>query len=227
MPGQSRPGSARKRKRLILIYERLLESFGPQRWWPGDTPFEVAVGAILTQNTNWSNVERAISNLKRSGKLGASAIHNMTSTELAELIRPAGYFNVKAKRLKSFVDFLVSGYGGSMARLSRKGLLDLRHELLQVHGIGPETADSIMLYALNKPVFVVDAYTRRVLSRHGLMDEAEGYEAFRSLFEDNLDHDLRMFNEFHAQFVAVGKNYCRPKNPKCSECPLERATGSF
>ncbi len=213
--------SKRERTRLLSIYKRLFESFGPQRWWPGDTPFEVAVGAILTQNTNWSNVERAIFNLKRSGKLGARAIHTMDNAELAELIRPAGYFNVKAKRLKSFVDFLVSGYGGSMKRLSRTGLREVRHELLQVHGIGPETADSLMLYALEKPVFVVDAYTNRVLSRHGIMEAGEGYEAFRSLFEDNLDHDLKMFNEFHALFVAVGKNYCRPKKPRCSECPLE------
>ncbi len=208
---------------MLDMYERLLESFGPQQWWPGDTPFEVAVGAILTQNTNWGNVERAIRNLKRSGKLGAKAIHTMDNAELAELIRPAGYFNVKAKRLKSFVGFLVGSHGGSLKRMSRVPLEDVRLQLLEVHGVGPETADSIILYALGKPVFVIDAYTRRVLSRHGVMEEGEGYETFRGLFEDNLDHDLKMFNEFHALFVAVGKHYCRPKNPKCSECPIKGA----
>ncbi|MCK4910272.1 MAG: hypothetical protein KAR83_01455 [Thermodesulfovibrionales bacterium] len=203
------------------MYERLLESFGPQHWWPGDTPFEVAVGAVLTQNTNWGNVELAIGNLKRARKLGAKSIHTMNKVELASLIRPAGYFNVKTKRLKNFTGFLLSGYGGSMIRLARKGLSELRHELLQVNGIGPETADSIILYALEKPVFVIDAYTRRVLSRHGVMEAGEDYESFRRLFEENLEHDTQMFNEFHALFVAVGKHYCRPKNPRCSECPIK------
>ena len=145
----------------------------------------------------------------------------MGNNELAALIRPAGYFNLKSKRLKSFVAFLSNSYGGSMKQMARADMHKLREELLMVYGIGPETADSIMLYALDKPVFVVDAYTKRILSRHGIMDEAEGYESFRALFEEKLDHDLRMFNEFHALFVAVGKDFCRPKKPRCSECPLQ------
>ena len=210
-----------ERTRLLFMYERLFESFGPQGWWPGDTPFEMAVGAVLTQNTNWSNVERAIINLKAARALSARAIHDMDNMTLAELIRPAGYFNVKAKRLKSFAGFLLDRYGGSMKRMRRTALVEVRLQLLEVHGVGPETADSIILYALQKPVFVIDAYTRRVLSRHGVMDAGEGYETFRGLFEKSLDPDTQMFNEFHALFVAVGKNYCRPKKPRCSECPLQ------
>ncbi len=211
------------RSRLLNMYDRLLESFGPQAWWPADTPFEVAVGAILTQNTNWSNVERAIISLKAARAMSARAIHDMDNATLAELIRPAGYFNVKARRLKSFAEFLFSSYGGSMKHMARTPLEDVRTELLDVHGVGPETADSIILYALKMPVFVIDAYTKRVLSRHGVMEAGEDYESFRRYFEENLEHDSQMFNEFHALFVSVGKNYCRPKNPRCSECPIKGA----
>lgn len=211
---------------LQEIYEKLFSRFGPQRWWPGDTPFEVAVGAVLTQNTNWGNVERAVANLKRAGALSARRMHVMPKDELAALIRPAGYFNVKAARLKSFVDFLVLRHGGNMKRMGRAPLGVLREELLGVNGVGPETADSILLYALEKPVFVIDAYTKRVLSRHGIMERGESYEAFQGLFHGrfaNPVHEGRVafFNEYHALFVAVGKTFCRPRDPLCGSCPLE------
>ena len=205
---------------LIYIYERLFAFFGPQHWWPGGTPFEVAVGAILTQNTNWGNVERAIGNLKAAGGLSAGRLRDMPDDEVAALIRPAGYFNVKTRRLKAFLRLLVEGHGGSMAKMKRLELTALRQELLSVNGIGPETADSILLYALDKPVFVIDAYTKRVLSRHGVMGHDEPYEAFQGLFHRSLGRDVALFNEYHALFVAVGKDFCKPR-PRCGGCPLE------
>lgn len=208
------------RNKLLLIYNKLYSHFGPQHWWPGETPFEVAVGAVLTQNTNWGNVEKAIDNLKREGKLNASAIHKITTESLAALIKPAGYFNVKAKRLKHFVSFLMKDYGGSMSRMKDAKLPSIREDLLRVNGIGPETADSIILYALEKPVFVVDAYTKRVLSRHNIKDHDASYDSFQELFDSNLKRDFRLFNEYHALFVRVAKEHCRTK-PLCEGCPLE------
>lgn len=216
-------------KILAGIYEKLYAHFGPQHWWPGDTPLEVAVGAVLTQNTNWGNVERAISNLKRAKALSARRLHDMPKGKLASLIRPAGYFNVKAGRLKSFVGFLVRNHGGSMKRMGRTSAPELREELLGVKGIGPETADSILLYALGKPVFVIDAYTKRVLSRHGVMEQGGTYDEFQALFhrcfENPVEGEDRVafFNEYHALFVAVGKTFCRPKAPLCGSCPLRHA----
>src|SRR3972149_12314300 len=151
---------------LEKIYKKLFTAFGPQRWWPGDTPFEVIVGAILTQNTAWKNVEKAIHNLKKAKVLQSKKMHDLSERELAKLIRPAGYFNIKAKRLKYFLNYLFDNYGGSLNRMFKKRTDALRRELLQVNGIGPETADSILLYAGNHPVFVVDAYTKRIFSRH-------------------------------------------------------------
>jgi endonuclease-3 related protein len=209
------------RAKLNSIYKKLLKKFGPQDWWPGDTPFEIAVGAVLTQNTNWGNVERAIKNLKRARSLNAKRIHAMSHPELAELIRPAGYFNVKSKRLKNFVGFLVEEHGGSMKRMRRGGLEELRHSLLTVNGVGPETADSILLYALEKPTFVIDAYTKRALSRHAFLPIDESYEDYRTLFMENLAPDVGLYNEYHALFVALGKHLCRPRNPLCDQCPLE------
>ncbi len=206
--------------KLRIIYNVLYKSFGPQHWWPGDTPFEVAVGAILTQNTNWGNVEKAISNLKASRALSAKKIHSMPASRLAALIRPAGYFNIKARRLKAFIGFLVENYQGSMEKMKKEDIHSLRGKLLSVNGVGPETADSILLYALGKPVFVIDAYTKRVLSRHELMGHDESYEDFQSLFHSSLRKDVRLFNEYHALFVRVGKIYCRPK-PLCGICPLK------
>jgi endonuclease-3 related protein len=207
-------------KPLIKIYKKLYSFYGPQYWWPGDTPFEIAVGAILTQNTNWGNVEKAIKNLKAAKNFSAKALYDMQISELASLIKPAGYFNVKAKRLKAFINYLCENYSGSMAAMGKKPLNELRQEMLNVHGIGPETADSIALYALDKPVFVIDAYTKRVLSRHGILDYNASYDEYQNLFHNALDEDVRLFNEYHALFVRVGKERCKPK-PLCEECPIK------
>jgi endonuclease-3 related protein len=204
---------------LQTIYKTLFKAFGPQHWWPGDTPFEIAVGAILTQNTNWGNVEKAIDNLKAAQALSARKIHEMSTDKLAALIRPAGYFNVKAKRLKAFISLLMDDHQGSMKRMKNKDMNMLRGKLLSVNGIGPETADSMLLYALDKPIFVIDAYTKRILSRHGIIGHDEPYEAFQGLFHEALRRDTRLFNEYHALFVRTGKDYCRPK-PLCHGCPL-------
>lgn len=208
------------RRKLLAVYRRLFAAFGPQGWWPGETPFEVAVGAILTQNTNWGNVAKAIRNLKDSGALTAEAIHSLSAHELAALIRPAGYYNIKARRLRNFVDLLMEEYGGSMDRMEEEELRVIRERLLAVNGIGQETADSIILYGLGKPVFVVDAYTKRVLSRHNiLLDHAVPYEKVQELFHDTLDREASLFNEYHALLVRLGKDFCRPK-PRCEGCPL-------
>jgi endonuclease III related protein len=205
---------------LLDIYRRLSTALGPQHWWPGDTPFEIAVGAILTQNTNWGNVEKAIQNLKKQKALSAKVLHQMLVKELAKLIRPAGYFNVKAQRLKSFNDFFMKEYHGSMKKMKNRETHMLREKLLAVNGIGPETADSILLYALEKPVFVIDAYTKRVLSRHCILDEGKSYDEFQSLFHDSLEKKVQLFNEFHALFVQVGKTFCKRSKPLCDSCPL-------
>jgi endonuclease-3 related protein len=207
---------------LSDIYRKLFDCFGPQYWWPGDTPFEIAVGAILTQNTNWANVEKAIGNLKKHGVLTAKALHEIPVRRLAELIRPAGYFNVKAKRLKSFLEFLMDHSHGSMKGMSREDAGPLRDKLLHIHGIGPETADSILLYALEKPVFVIDAYTKRVISRHGIMGYEKSYAEFQELFHSSLKKDVKFFNEYHALFVRAGKTFCKRKEPLCPQCPLNK-----
>lgn len=209
-----------KSKFLNDAYVRLFDVFGPQNWWPGDTPFEVIVGAILTQNTNWKNVEKAVMNLKRGGLLSPKKLHDVHLAKLAGLIRPAGYFRIKAKRLKNFLNFFCNGYGGKIEALRSGNLSDLREKLLSVNGIGPETADSILLYALGKPVFVIDAYTKRILNRHYLIPEETTYDEMQSLFMDNLPHKVRLFNEYHALLVKCGKDFCRPKDPRCNECPL-------
>lgn len=204
---------------LSDLYNRLFSSFGPQHWWPGDTSFEIAVGAILTQNTNWSNVERAIANLKQARLLNCKSMHLLPDDQLAGLIRPAGYFNVKTKRLKAFLKYLVLEHGSSMARMKKCGLPELRQQLLGINGIGPETADSMLLYALDKPTFVIDAYTKRVLSRHGMLEYEHSYDVFQSLFHEALPRDVQLYNEYHALFVRAGKDFCKP-TPKCEVCPL-------
>jgi endonuclease-3 related protein len=206
--------------RLLEIYHKLYHDFGPQHWWPGDSPFEIAVGAILTQNTNWANVEKAIGNLKKKMVLNSTSIYKMKTEKLASLIRPAGYFNIKAGRLKSFINFLMSEYHGSMKKMRNEEMHTLRTKLLNVHGIGPETADSILLYALDKPFFVTDAYTKRVLSRHNIIKHDAGYNHIQNLFQSTLEKDAVLFNEYHALFVKLGKTYCR-KKPLCRGCPLE------
>jgi endonuclease III related protein len=205
---------------LQELYQRLWETWGPQDWWPGDTPFEVVVGAILTQNTNWGNVARAIAALKDQDLLEPRALHDLPEAELARLIRPAGYYNVKARRLRNFLDFLGTHYGHSMAQLAASDLSSLRPALLSIKGVGPETADSILLYALEKPTFVVDAYTFRILSRHGLLDEACSYEDLRQLFMEHLPARVDRYQEYHALLVRLGKEWCRPQ-PRCGSCPLE------
>ncbi|MFN3466084.1 MAG: endonuclease III domain-containing protein [Candidatus Brocadiales bacterium] len=210
---------------LMKIYRRLFTAFGPQGWWPGDGPFEVLVGAVLTQNTNWGNVERAINNLKAAGKLSPQALHKIKPQELARLIRPAGYFNVKARRLKNLIDWFFENHGGSLKAMFSGDLGVLREGLLSVRGIGRETADSILLYAGDMPSFVVDAYTYRVLSRHLLIPEDSTYDEIKSFFEDHLPKDVRLYNEYHALLVKVGKDYCKPHNPRCGECPLGELLG--
>lgn len=205
---------------LLKIYQTLYKAFGLQHWWPGETPFEIAVGAILTQNTNWGNVEKAISNLKKNKSLSAKAIYKMPVDRLAILIKPAGYYNIKAKRLKSFINFLMNDYLGSMSKMKKEDLDNLREKLLSINGIGPETADSILLYALDKPVFVIDAYTKRVLSRHKIMNSNKSYDEYQKLFHSSLKRDLKLFNEYHALFVKVGKTFCKLKKPLCSKCAL-------
>jgi endonuclease-3 related protein len=207
-------------EKLMEMYELLYERYGAQDWWPGDGRFEVCVGAILTQNTNWGNVEKAIANLKAAGCLTAEKLYRMDTSQLAQLIRPAGYFNIKAGRLKNFLNWLFENYGGDLSGLEGLNADALREELLGVKGIGAETADSIVLYGFEKCVFVVDAYTCRVLGRHGLIEEGADYERVREFFESNLAADVKLFNEYHALLVRVGKEYCRPK-ARCEDCPLE------
>mgnify|MGYP006283301067 FL=1 len=207
------------RERLLEIYSLLLDFFGPQHWWPGETPLEVAVGAILTQNTSWANVEKAIANLRAADCLDACRLHELDLEQLEALIRPAGYFRVKAKRLRNFTTWLCEQYGGDMETLAAVDTARLRDELLSVSGIGPETADSILLYALHRPVFVVDTYTARVTVRHGLIDPELDYQQLQELFTSHLEPDVALFNEFHALLVMVGKDYCKPR-PKCAACPL-------
>ncbi len=209
------------RERLLEIYRKLLDFFGPQHWWPGETPFEVAVGAILTQNTSWTNVAKAIANLKAAGCLDPHKLHELDSEQLEMLIRPAGYFRVKAKRLRNFIDWLCENYDGDLRNLESVKTSRLREELLAISGIGPETADSILLYALNRPVFVVDTYTARVMVRHGLIaPEGLDYHQLQDLFMSNLEPDAALYNEFHALLVMAGKDYCKP-TPRCGACPLD------
>jgi len=206
---------------LSVFYKKLYSHFGPQYWWPAESRFEVMIGAILTQNTNWSNVEKAITNLKKNKLLYPDKLHKLSFRELAPLIRSAGYFNIKAKRLKEFIKFLHKFYQGNLKMMSEVQMLKLREQLLSVKGIGPETADSILLYALDKPVFVVDAYTKRVLSRHYLCKEDSGYEDVQNLFMQNLKNEVKLFNEYHALIVKLGKDFCLKNKPKCGICPLK------
>jgi endonuclease-3 related protein len=205
-------------------HQRLYDAFGPQHWWPGETPFEVMVGAILTQNTAWSNVERAIANLKAAGALDGAALLDLPDATIAELIRPAGYFNVKTRRLKALCAYLrAEDVLGAPERLvGRAEPAELRRRLLAVHGIGAETADCILLYALDLPSFVVDAYTRRIFTRLGVLTGDESYATIQALFHAHLPRDRALYNEYHALIVRLGKMACRPK-PRCRDCPLRPA----
>lgn len=207
---------------LDEYYNSLFTAMGPQHWWPGRTQFEVIVGAILTQNTAWTNVERAIANLREANLLSAAAIEEVSMRRLERLIRSSGYFRQKARKLKAFAKFLHIQYGGSLKRMLATPTITLREKLMGVFGIGPETADSILLYAGGHPVFVVDAYTKRLLVRHGWIDEKAKYEDVRWIFERQFPGNVRRFNEFHALIVNAGKNYCRTHEPLCGRCPLGR-----
>ena len=207
------------KRRLLAIYDRLLEAQGHQAWWPCRTPFEVCVGAILTQNTAWTNVEKALRELRRRRLLSYDALRRLPVSRVAPLIRSSGFFNVKARRLSAFVAFLGREYGGRIARMRHELPAVLRAKLLAVPGIGPETADSIALYAAGQPLFVVDAYTRRVFERLGFLSGRESYDAVQALFMDALPADAALFNDYHAQVVRLAKDACRTK-PRCGRCTL-------
>jgi endonuclease-3 related protein len=202
------------------MYERLLRVLGPRDWWPAESLFEVIVGAILTQNTSWANVEKAIDNLKRAGILTPVGIKGVDYDELAQVIKPSGFYRLKASRLKRFIDFFYDEFDGDMSRMRSQDLGSMREKLLKVDGIGPETADSIILYALEKPIFVVDAYTKRIFSRHNLISDTWNYEEVQGMVMGELGRDVGMYNEFHALLVFSGKHWCR-KIPRCAGCPLE------
>lgn len=206
---------------LISLYDCLLKHFGKQYWWPADTPFEVMIGAILTQQTNWKNVEKAIENLKKEKFLDPRAILNASNSKLQSSVRSSGYFKQKAKKLKIFCRFFIDEYSGSIKKMKKEPFQDLRSELLDLWGIGRETADSILLYALGKPVFVVDAYTIRVGERIPLF-RSDGYEHVRNFYESKLPKRVSLYKEYHALLVELGKNYCRTK-PLCKSCPIKKA----
>jgi len=207
------------RKSLLRIYRILYGAYGPCKWWPGDGPFEVIIGAILTQNTAWKNVEKAIANLKKKNLLDPEKLHKKTQAKLAEIIRPAGYFKQKAKRIRAFLDYFRDEYGYSIEKMKDRPMDKLRDELLDLHGIGPETADSILLYALEKPIFVVDAYTLRIFRRLGYLNAKDNYDSAQRLFMKCLPTEVPLFNEYHACIVNLGNDVCSPK-PRCKDCSL-------
>lgn len=212
-----------KRQTLFFnMFHAMLDVLGPSRWWPAQTPFEMAVGAILTQNTKWGNVERAIGNLKAADVLSPRRLFSLPDASLAELIRPVGYFRLKAARLKNLLAFIVRELDGDLVNLANQDMDEARRRLLAIKGVGPETADSILLYGLGFPSFVVDAYTARICSRHALVPEDAGYEELRELFMDALPEDVPLYNELHALLVRVGNSWCRPRAPRCEACPLAR-----
>ncbi len=204
---------------LHEVYDKLLVAYGPQEWWPGDSPFEVMVGAVLVQNTAWRNVEKAISRLREDCLLTPAALHAVPAHELEELIRPAGYFRLKTKRLRNLLNFVMVSYDGCLDTMFATSRSTLREELLSINGIGPETADSILLYAGGLPTFVVDTYTARVLKRHGWIEQEADYHAIQDHFQSQLSESVPLYNEYHALLVRVGHHHCR-KTPKCEECPL-------
>lgn len=220
------PSPSATGEQLAAIFNRLLERFGPRFWWPAETPFEVCIGAILTQNTAWTNVEKAISALKSADVLTVEGIGAIEAGRLAELVRPSGYYNVKSVRIKGFVNWLRERHNGSLDAMFSGEWRELRRELLKVSGIGPETCDSILLYAGNKPTFVVDAYTRRLFRRLGLLPADAGYDETRRVFMEHLPGDVRLFNEYHALIVEECKTFCRIR-PLCGHCPLAPLCPAF
>lgn len=216
-PAEHRRQSARPS--LLDIYSILHRQYGPRHWWPAETALEMIIGAILTQSAAWTNVEKAIANLRANGSLSVERLRGLSHEELAQLIRPSGYFNVKARKIRAFVDWLAGEYGGDLDKLFALDTTELRRQLLSVHGVGEETADSIILYGAHQPIFVIDAYTRRIITRLGLAPREETYAAYQALFMDNLPCDEALFNEYHALLVEHGKTVCR-KRPLCAGCCL-------
>ena len=202
-------------------YDLLYSHFGSQDWWPGETPLEVMVGAVLTQNTNWKNVTKAIENLRQAGMLDYPRLLELPVNQLAEYIRPSGYYNLKAKRLHNLLEMINISYNGQLDYFLEDGMVSARENLLNVTGVGPETADSILLYACGQPVFVIDTYTHRVFSRHNLVEEETDYHTMQTVFMDNLPEDAELFNEFHALIVLVAKQFCKKTEPLCQQCPLQ------
>jgi endonuclease-3 related protein len=205
--------------KLHTLYHDLYRVFGPQNWWPGDSPFEIMIGAILTQNTRWENVRRTLMDIKQEGLLSPHSLLRH-GRRIPQLIRRSGFYNVKSRRLVAFLKYFVGSYNGDAALMQKKNCAALRSELLKVEGIGRETADCILLYALSHPVFVIDAYTRRIFSRHGLFAYNAPYDELQQLFHDNLPRETRLYNEYHALLVRLGKGYCKKNEPRCTECPV-------
>ena len=210
-----------KSKRINTFYKKLYERYGPQGWWPGGSALECILGAVLTQNTSWTNAEKAILNLKRENIISVKNLASVSTEVLASLIRPSGYYKQKALKIKRVISFITENYGGSLKRMFEEETRELRSKLLTINGIGPETADTILLYAGHKRVFVIDAYTYRVLSRHGLVPEYTTYEEMQELFTDTLSGETAVYNEYHALLVRVGKEHCRKRSPACDGCPLQ------
>lgn len=211
---------------LRQAYRLMHRAHGHLQWWPADSPFEICVGAILTQNTSWENVELAITNLKAARVLTPKKIHALTHSKLAQLIRPSGYFNIKAKRLRNFVDIVVEQHGASLKRFFKGDTATVRERLLAINGIGPETADSMLLYAGGHQSFVIDAYTKRIFERHDWCDANDDYDALQTLCTNSLSQKrgadkLDYWRDYHAQLVVIGSRYCKPRNPNCDDCPLK------
>jgi len=215
-----------KHLRLIKIYKRLLENYGEQNWWPADSKLECAIGAILTQNTSWNNVEKAIINIKSVMDITIENLSVLSTNELSLLIRPSGFYKQKAKRIKRLIEFIKNQYEGKIENMEHENLKSLRAGLLSINGIGPETADCILLYVVNKPVFVIDKYTYRLLYRHGFIVRETSYSEMQNLFMENLENRSGLFGEFHALIIEVGKNHCK-KRAICEDCPINFDTHKF
>jgi endonuclease-3 related protein len=212
-------GKGLGRRTLLHVYRRLVKRFGPGGWWPGESAFEVCLGAILTQNTSWANADKALAALRADGRLTYNRLRALSEARLARLIRSSGTFSVKARRIGAFLSFLGSEFGGDVEAMRRAETVELRSKLLDVHGIGPETADAIVLYAVGRPLFVVDAYTRRVFTRLGMLSGHESYDQIQRTFMEELPRRAALFNDYHAQIVRLAKRICRPR-PLCRDCPL-------
>ncbi len=209
----------RNLKTITEVFEKLLKHYGPQNWWPAESKFEVVVGAVLTQNTSWKNVEKAIDNLKKANLMSPDGILKTPEPELAELLKPSGYPNLKARRLKNTVSFINDRWHLDFDRMKKLSVELLRQSLLKINGVGEETADSIILYAVELPTFVIDAYTKRLFSRLGIINGREKYEEVKRIFDSNLPRDVYVYQEYHALIVVHCKEKCR-KKPLCKNCPL-------